>query len=117
MPNTQKTRLAPCPFCGSEAEGPPEDTLGPGATYWLECMNVTCSALIEGDTRAEVIKAWNTRADDVTGHLEDLAVHIYEARYKRIAPEWEPLDDALGIITQIDNMIVGILEDKKWKKS
>ena len=61
---TKMTEIKNCPFCGSEAEGPPEDTLGPGATYWLECMNVTCSALIEGDTRAEVIKAWNTCAAD-----------------------------------------------------
>lgn len=62
-------KLKPCPFCGSEPEGPEKQTIGDGYShqnqynYWIECINVNCSALIEGDTEKEVITAWNTRHD------------------------------------------------------
>jgi len=41
-------------------------------------------------------------------HLKDLTVRIWEEFYKEESPEWEPLDDILGLITQIDNMVCGL---------
>lgn len=39
-----------------------------------------------------------------------LAKSLYRQYYQDIAPKWEPLVNAAGIITQIDNMVVGMPE-------
>lgn len=40
--------------------------------------------------------------------LLDLASAIYTKHFAAEAPEWKPLDDAYGLLTQIDNMTAGI---------
>ena len=38
----------------------------------------------------------------------DLAVSIWRDNYKTTVPNWEPLDDLAGVISQIDNMVAGM---------
>jgi len=35
-----------------------------------------------------------------------LAVHLWRKYYKDSAPDWKPLDTTMGVLSQIDNMIV-----------
>jgi Lar family restriction alleviation protein len=54
-------RLLPCPFCGTDA--PMSGSMKTkGATgWWIECRD--CPALIEEDSEALAIAAWNTRPE------------------------------------------------------
>ena len=38
----------------------------------------------------------------------DLAICLWAMYYKDAAPDWEPLEDLMGVLTQIDNMVAGI---------
>ena len=38
----------------------------------------------------------------------DLAICIWAIYYKDVAPDWEPLEDLMGVLTQIDSMVAGI---------
>ena len=38
----------------------------------------------------------------------DLAIYLWAMYYKDAAPDWEPLGDLMGVLTQIDNMVTGI---------
>jgi hypothetical protein len=37
-----------------------------------------------------------------------IARYMWEKYYKEQSPEWGPLDDTLGVLSQIDNMIAGM---------
>ena len=41
-------------------------------------------------------------------YAKRLAIYLWEKHYRDIAPEWEPLKDLMGVLTQIDNMISGL---------
>ena len=41
-------------------------------------------------------------------YAKRLAKHLWENHYKKKVPEWEPLPDLMGILSQIDNMIAGL---------
>jgi len=43
----------------------------------------------------------------------ELAVSLWEKHYKDEAPDWQPLADLMGVITQIDNMTCGLVKEKK----
>ena len=45
---------------------------------------------------------------DAYGYASRLAVAIWEQHYKDVAPQWKPLDDLMGVLTQIDNMTAGL---------
>ena len=45
---------------------------------------------------------------DAYGYAKRLAVAIWEQHYKDVAPHWKPLDDLMGVLTQIDNMTAGL---------
>ena len=38
-----------------------------------------------------------------------LATWIWEKHYKNESPHWKPLNDLLGVLTQIDNMVTGLV--------
>ena len=38
----------------------------------------------------------------------DLAIAMWAIYYRDIAPDWQPLGDLMGVLTQIDNMVAGI---------
>lgn len=40
--------------------------------------------------------------------LRSLIESIWKAEYRREAPEWKPLPELIGMITQIDNMYAGV---------
>jgi hypothetical protein len=42
------------------------------------------------------------------GYAQRLAEAIWSKYYKADAPHWKPLDDVLGVLTQIDNMTSGL---------
>ena len=45
---------------------------------------------------------------DAYGYASRLAAAIWEQHYKGEAPNWRPLDDLMGVLTQIDNMTAGL---------
>lgn len=45
---------------------------------------------------------------DAYGYASRLAVAIWEQHYKDVATQWKPLDDLMGVLTQIDNMTAGL---------
>ena len=45
---------------------------------------------------------------DAYGYASRLAVALWEKHYKDAAPQWKPLDDLMGVLTQIDNMTSGL---------
>ena len=53
---------------------------------------------------------WNAaRAEpDAYGYASRLAIHIWQKHYKEVSPQWKPLDDLMGVLTQIDNMTSGL---------
>jgi hypothetical protein len=45
---------------------------------------------------------------DAYGYAKRLAVAIWKKHYQFTAPQWEPFDDLMGVLTQIDNMTSGL---------
>ena len=45
---------------------------------------------------------------DAYPYASRLAASIWERHYKGEAPNWKPLDDLMGVLTQIDNMATGL---------
>ena len=64
------------------------------------------------DMPGEIVKlraALTQQAEpDAYGYASRLAVALWEKHYKDIAPQWKPLDDLMGVLTQIDNMTSGL---------
>ena len=46
---------------------------------------------------------------DAYGYAKRLAEAIWSKHYKTIAPQWEPFDELIGVLTQIDNMTSGLI--------
>jgi hypothetical protein len=49
-------------------------------------------------------------------YAKHLAIAIWEKHYKDTAPDWRPLPDLMGVLTQIDNMAVGLAPPRReWQ--
>jgi len=46
-------------------------------------------------------------------YAKHLAIAIWEKHYKDTAPDWTPLPDLMGVLTQIDNMAVGLAPPRR----
>jgi hypothetical protein len=56
------------------------------------------------------------KVGQITDHLEGLAKNIHKTFFSEVR-DWEPLTgDALGLITQIDNMVCGLRRHKPEPK-
>jgi Lar family restriction alleviation protein len=55
--------LKPCPFCGGEAYL--RDDVSHSTAYFIGCATMDCFGEIHwGQTMAETVRGWNTRAPD-----------------------------------------------------
>ena len=52
---------------------------------------------------------------DAYGYAKRLAEAIWSKHYKTIAPQWEPFDELIGVLTQIDNMTAGLISPTQRK--
>ena len=68
------------------------------------------AALVAAHEREECAKACDAteQETDAYGYASRLAVALWEQHYKDVAPQWKPLDDLMGVLTQIDNMTSGL---------
>ena len=108
--------LHPCPLCG-ESKG------SYIASYVGSVLPVCCAACHRAVAytrdRHSADEAWNAAAAHAQGLREreqqtkayatTLAVSLHAQHFSEAA-QWEPLPDTLGLLTQIDNMVVGLRE-------
>jgi hypothetical protein len=68
------------------------------------------AALVAAHEQEECAKACDAteQETDAYGYASRLAVALWEQHYKDVAPQWKPLDDLMGVLTQIDNMTSGL---------
>ena len=52
-------------------------------------------------------------ADHEYEYAKEIAVAIWENQYKKDPPGWKPLDDLFGVLTQIDNMLTGLVKGEE----
>lgn len=48
------------------------------------------------------------RKDSALRYAKNLATTMWERDWKQESPNWQPLDDTVGVLTQIDNMVAGM---------
>ena len=59
-------------------------------------------------TKHENFPSTQENGDEIYEEVVRMAVHLWRKHYKEIAPNWKPLDTTAAVLSQIDNMIVGI---------
>ncbi|MDY7802789.1 hypothetical protein U0E23_09955 [Burkholderia stagnalis] len=57
---------------------------------------------------ARASSANETGAEGALGYAQRLATGLWEKHWRDSAPQWKVLDDTLGVLTQIDNMVCGL---------
>lgn len=89
-------------------------------------VDVTISEEIEreADASEEKIRELEAELDNAEAalgkaHIEAnaLALSIYRKEYADKAPDWHPLDDVGGLISQIDNMYAGVRQQRDEARS
>jgi len=55
------SELLACPFCGNHDLTEDYAEYDNSISYWIECPK--CEIVVEGDTKREAYKKWNTRAN------------------------------------------------------
>jgi hypothetical protein len=88
------------------------------------CSTGLCHYKAKSDERLmETLK----QEPDAYGYAKRLAEAIWKKHYQFTAPQWEPFDDLMGVLTQIDNMTAGLttipaaqrqwagLTDEEWQ--
>ncbi len=83
------------------------------ALKWFE-QRFACTHLELIDTIRARLSA--PEPDAAYGYAKRLAEAIYQKHYKQDSPEWKPLDDTLGVLTQIDNMTSGLVKKPSEQK-
>jgi hypothetical protein len=88
----------------------------------LEYLDSPSSKLWPAGTQYNIITALRLAIEqaerqepDGYGYARRLAEAIWQKHYKAVAPQWKPLDDLMGVLTQIDNMTSGLIarQDKQ----
>jgi hypothetical protein len=82
-----------CNVCGRELMRDDELAVGMCAI----CANETVEVLTKPKRKTEA-----------HSYAERLAYSIWKQHYKEDSPNWNPLPDMIGVLTQIDNMVTGM---------
>jgi hypothetical protein len=60
----------------------------------------------------EVILSGTKKLADAHGYATRLLVAVMEKYYPDRSPDWQPLSDLMGVLTQIDNLTTGLVRSK-----
>lgn len=63
-------------------------------------------------TQSATITTLQAELAEARDELKRLIESIWKAEYRREAPEWKPLPDLIGMITQMDNMYAGVRDQR-----
>lgn len=74
---------------------------GPQYRQTIRELRAASAPQVVADERA-------AQADSILGTTIELARCIWRDNYKNEAPDWEPLTDLAGVLSQIDNMVCGM---------
>jgi hypothetical protein len=98
------------PFGGAQ-EGPTDqqvaewaerhDLMNSGSLTDLRCMFEDAASLVAHTAPVPLQREYD--------YAKRLATWLWVQRYKQAAPEWEPFDDLYGVLSQIDNMLAGVI--------
>lgn len=102
MTRDTEQEVKPCKFVGGAC-------VNCDATERGDCQGFVCNTHaprewvgLEAEDRERLVQP------DAYGYASRLAVAIWERHYRDAAPQWKPLDDLFGVLTQIDNMTSGL---------
>ncbi len=87
-----------------------------GGIKWQQKFDVCiqCDSRQEAEAiQTQLNRDWDA---DAYGYAKRLAEAIYQTHYKQDSTEWKPLDTTLGVLTQIDNMISGLVKKPSEQK-
>lgn len=74
-----------------------------------ECVTIDVDDVITAlRTAIEQAETAQGQQPDAYGYAKRIAEAIWKKHYQSTAPQWEPLDDLVGVLTQIDNMTSGL---------
>lgn len=45
---------------------------------------------------------------EVYNYAFQIAQYLWEKHYKNVSPNWKPLDNLMGVLSQISNMVTGL---------
>ena len=77
-----------------------------------EPMQCDYLAAAEAAIEATGITRLTAERDAALAELRQLTESIWKAEYRKTAPDWQPLPDLVGLITQLDNMYAGVREQR-----
>ena len=99
-------------LCGSQEDQHGRDL--PDKQYddlppdWQDAHRRYAQATID----ASGITRLTAERDAALAELRQLTGSIWKAEYRKTAPDWQPLPDLVGLITQLDNMYAGVREQR-----
>lgn len=110
--------LHPCPLCG-ESKGYDKSWNSSELFCRACCRRVAINNAVAAKLRQTDDAAWNAAAAHAQGLREReqrtasyataLAFSLHAQHFSEVT-QWKPLPDTLGLLTQIDNMVVGLRE-------
>lgn len=105
----EKKSLATC-YCCEHEWMEPESTF-----YTAPCPICGDTAVTEGDIGDSTIErddtSYKAEYDDAMREATDLALFLHKKHYKNESPEFDLCDSPAGILTQIDNMVCGLVKE------
>jgi len=76
-------------------------------------LAIGCCAVCANETVEELTKPKPKPKTEAHSYAERLAYSIWKQHFKEQSPDWKPLPDLLGVLTQIDNMVAGMTRKEK----
>jgi len=84
--------------------------------HFTDCLKRSWTVIGRKDFEAALELAKAVQSNKEYNYAKYLATYLWKTHYKNDAPEWEPLNTLVGVLTQIDNMIAELIKPTSGKE-